>query len=160
DQDNGPYTQATRAAQDIESDVLVWQGYLFGGNVVPMVGWRKDTATARNAGTPNNTLGLVDTVNPSAWHLPTDEKDTANGRTWDVVEGETKTYSIVVHTPRSIMDKLPGNLGLSFFYNESENFQPDASRKDILGAPIDAPSGKTEDYGFSISMLDNKLVLK
>ncbi len=158
--DNGPFTQASHAAQQIESEVVVWQGYLFGGNVVPMVGWRKDTATARNAGTPTKTLGLVDNVNSPDWHLPTDANDTANGRTWDVVEGETNTYSIVVHTPRSIMDKLPGNLGLSFFYNESENFQPDASRKDILGAPIAAPSGSTEDYGFSISMLDNKLTLK
>ncbi len=160
DQDSGPFTNASLSSQQIESQVVVWQGYLFGGNVVPMVGWRKDQATALNAGAPNKVLGIIDSANNANFRLPTGPDDATNGRSWDVVEGETKTYSLVVHTPRAIMDKLPGGLGLSLFYNESENFQPDASRKDILGAPIPAPAGETQDYGVTLTAFDNKLMLK
>ena len=157
-QDAGPYTNASKSRNEIESNVAVWQGYLFGGNLVPMVGWRKDTAINFDAGAPNKTLGIVDNINGTEWRLPTGENDTVGS--WNLVEGETKTYSVVLHAPRSIMDKLPGGMGVSLFYNESENFQPDASRKDILGAPIDAPKGSTEDYGVTFTLFDNKVMLK
>lgn len=160
DEAHGPYTNATLARNEIESQVAVWQGQLFGGILVPMVGWRKDESIALNAGTPNKTLGLVDNVNDPDWRLPTNENDTANGRSWDFVEGETKTYSVVLHVPKRITDAIPGKIGVSFFYNRSENFKPDASRKDIIGAPIAAPSGKTKDYGVTLSLLDNRVQLK
>lgn len=160
DQANGPFTNAVRSKNEIESQVAVWQGKMFGGILVPMFGWRKDESIALNAGTPGKTLGLVTNINDPNWRLPTDDKDTANGRTWDVVEGKTKTYSLVMHVPKKITDRLPGKVGVSFFYNKSENFQPDASRKDILGAPIPAPEGKTKDYGVSLTMLDERLILK
>ncbi len=156
--DNGPFTQASLVRQTIESQVAVWQGYLFGGNIVPMVGWRKDTATSFDAGSPNKIDGLVD-FGPE-WRVPTGEDDALNGRSWNRVEGQTRTFSIVAHVPRSIMSKLPGQLGFSVFYNKSENFQPDASRKDILGDPISAPVGNTKDYGFTISAWDGKLNFK
>ncbi len=159
-QETGPFTNAVRQMNEIESQVAVWQGQLFGGTLVPMFGWRNDKSIARNAGTPNKTLGLVDDVYSPNWRLPTDANDTANGRSWDVVEGRTKTYSLVLHVPRKLMENLPGQMGLSFFYNKSENFQPDASRKDILGAPIPAPEGKTKDYGITLSLLDSRLILK
>ncbi|MCC5024637.1 MAG: hypothetical protein J6386_18400 [Candidatus Synoicihabitans palmerolidicus] len=159
-QDDGPYTNATHTSQNIESQVAVWQGFLFGGNVVPMIGWRKDTATALSAGTPSKTPGIVTNINDPEVRLPTNEADAINGHSWNTVEGETNTYSLVVHMPHSVMDKLPGGLGFSMFYNRSENFQPDASRKDILGVAIPAPAGKTKDYSFTISAFDNKLLLK
>lgn len=159
-QDSGPYTNASLNRNNIESKVAVWQAHLLNGILVPMFGWREDEAIALNAGTPSKTLGLVDSLNPSTWHLPTDENDTANGRTWDVVTGKTKTYSLVAHVPKSLTDRLPGKVGVSFFYNKSENFQPDASRKDVLGASIAAPEGKTEDYGVTFTALEGRLALK
>jgi outer membrane receptor protein involved in Fe transport len=161
-QDNGPYTNMTRAVAEIESQVAVWQAHLFGGTIVPMIGYRKDEAVARNAGTPSKTLGLVANAADPNWQIPgsDDDENSAYGSSWDLVEGETKTYSVVLHVPKKITDRLPGGLGLSFFYNRSENFEPDASRKDILGAPIAAPSGKTKDYGVTLSMLDSRLILK
>jgi outer membrane receptor protein involved in Fe transport len=157
---DGPFTNATLARNEIDSQIAVWQAHLFGGSLVPMFGWRKDESIALNAGTPTKTLGLVDNVDDPAWRLPNNASDTANGRSWDVVDGETKTYSLVLHVPRNLTDRLPGKLGVSFFYNRSENFKPDASRKDILGAPIAAPSGKTKDYGITLNMFDNRVVLK
>ena len=58
------------------------------------------------------------------------------------------------------MERLPGNLAVSVFYNRSANFQPDASRKDIVGGIIPSPTGKTKDYGIAISALNGKLALK
>jgi hypothetical protein len=54
------------------------------------------------------------------------------------------------------MEKLPGNLTASVFYSRSANFQPDASRKDIVGGLIPSPSGKTEDYGIAITALNRQ----
>lgn len=150
-EDDGPYTNAVKSQNQIDSKIFVWQGQLFGGNLVPMFGWREDEATNRDAGAPNKTLGLVTDIDSPTWVLP--EEGT-------VVKGTTRTYSLVAKVPQSIMAKLPGQMGFQVFYNKSENFQPDASRKDILGDPIPAPTGKTEEYGFTISMLDNRVSLK
>ena len=150
-QDSGPYTNAVKSQNQIDSKIFVWQGQLFGGNLVPMFGWREDEATNRDAGAPNKTLGLVSNLNDPAWVLP--EEGT-------LVKGTTRTYSLVAKVPQSLMAKLPGQMGFQVFYNKSENFQPDASRKDIVGNPIPAPTGKTEEYGFTVSMLDNRISLK
>lgn len=154
----GPFTQASNRRQTIESQVAVWQGSLFGGNLVPMAGWRKDIATAFDAGSPNKVDGLVSA--DENWRLPTSESDATNGRSWNRVEGQTRTWSVVLHVPRNLMERLPGKMGFSVYYNESENFQPDASRKDILGDSIAAPVGNTKDYGFTITALEGKLALK
>ncbi len=156
-----PYSNARLTRQIIDSQVAVWQGFLFDGNLVPMVGWRKDVARAFDAGTPDKVAGIVENIADPAWRLPTGlEEDGVAGRSYSRVSGETKTYSVVGHLPRSLARKLPGGLGLSLFYNSSENFQPDASRKDILGNPVAAPTGETKDYGFTVSALEGKLVLK
>jgi hypothetical protein len=160
--DSGPFTNASLQKNTIKSKIAVWQGHMLDGIVVPMVGFRRDEAIAFNAGTPTKTLGLVDNINQADFRLPQGSSDTGGptGRTWDRVEGDTKTYSVVVHVPRRWTEGLPGGPGFSVFYNKSENFQPDASRRDILGAPIPAPEGKTEDYGVSVSLFDNNLVFK
>ena len=67
---------------------------------------------------------------------------------------------MVAHTPKFINDKLPWGMKLSAFYNKSENFQPDASRVDVLGNRIPSPNGKTKDYGFTVSALNDKIILK
>jgi len=164
DDDTRPYSNATKRRSIVDSQVAVWQGFLFDGNIVPMVGWRKDIARNYDAGTPIKDTGIVADINDPEWRLPTTATDTGvdegYGRSYSRVSGETNTYSVVAHVPRSIMNKLPGHLGLSLFYNTSENFKPDASRKDILGNPVAAPTGKTKEYGITISVLDGKVTLK
>jgi hypothetical protein len=159
-QDNGPYTNASLSRNVIKSKVFVWQAQLLGGHLVPMFGWRKDDSTAYDAGAPNKTLGLVSNINNSNWRLPTSEADATGGRSLNKVAGTTRTYSLVARAPKSWLQGLPGHLGVGLFYNQSENFKPDASRKDIVGAPIPAPQGKTKDYGITLTALDEKLILK
>ena len=66
----------------------------------------------------------------------------------------------MAHLPQSIRSKLPGNLGVSLFYNKSHNFQPDAGRRDILGNSVASPTGDTKEYGFAIEALNDKLILR
>lgn len=160
DDNTRPYTNASKAMDRIKSQVFVWQGYLFDGHVVPMIGVRSDRAENFDAGSPNKIQGIVSNYASSSWRLPADAADTAGGRSYNQVEGDTRTYSLVVHAPRKITDLIPGKVTLSAFYNKSENFKPDASRKDILGNPIGSPSGKTKDYGVTITALEGKVSLK
>src|SRR5690606_38540562 len=48
----------------------------------------------------------------------------------------------------------------SLSYSESENFQPDASRIDLLGGTIASPKGTTKDYGITFSAFDERLIFK
>lgn len=143
------WREAQKTIDKVESTAFVWQGYFFDGNIVPMYGYRKDDDTFRDAGSPASSGGLVDIHDPN-WFVPA----TGNSES-----GTSNTYSIVAHLPSSWSDKM-GGIGASVFYNKSENFQPDAGRRDIFGAPVPSPSGETEDYGFTLSFMEDKLWLK
>jgi outer membrane receptor protein involved in Fe transport len=62
----------------------------------------------------------------------------------------TKNYGVVVHPLK----------WLSVHYNRSENFTPNAGAMDLMGNATPSPTGTTKDYGFSVSLLDNKLNAK
>lgn len=164
DDPSRPYTNARKFRDVVDSDVFVWQGYFFGGNIVPVIGWRKDVQEVFDAGSPNKALGVVTNLNDPEWRLPTGQTEngtgTHNERIYNHDTGQTHTWSIVGHAPKSWLSKLPGSLGARVFYNESQNFQPDASRVDLEGHRIPSPTGETKDYGFAVSALDDKIILK
>ena len=54
---------------------------------------------------------------------------------------------------------LPGNTDVSLFWDQSQNFQPQ-SRRDVLGTALPSATGKTTEYGFSVSTLNDRLSLK
>jgi len=162
--DNGDlanlYTKGNFADDAVDSSAFVWQGFLFDGLVVPMFGYREDRATARNAGNvPNNpnVQGAKLPFDPD-WTLPASEFDRGNSNSsFDTESGTNKTYSLVVHAPRSI---LPEGIDVSLSYAESSNFRPDAGRKDLRGDPIPASTGETEEYGLTVSAMEGKLNLR
>jgi outer membrane receptor protein involved in Fe transport len=153
-----PYRNGTLTDREIDSEVLVWQGTMFDGLVIPMFGWRKDEDTARSAGSPPTrasathpgaTPGGIVNINDSSWVLPS---------TGNFESGESISKSLVIHAPENFEKSL--GVGISLHYAESENFEPDASRIDVLGNPVASPNGSTEEYGISFSALDDKLYLK
>lgn len=145
-------TNAARKSRDkFRSQVFVWQGFFWDGTLVPTFGYRKDTAKAYAVSAPMTPAGYVN-QEPAAYSLP--------GIPLSTVSGATKSYSVVMHTPRFLRAKLPAGLNLSLFVNRSQNFEPAASRVDILAKPLPPPTGKTKDYGIVISALDNRLTLK
>ena len=154
------YQDGVRSRSTVDSSAVVWQAYLFDGNLVPMLGLRRDKELFRSAGSPRTIRGVAQTQDPT-WRLPDSETDLNTGqRKWSTVEGSSKTWSVVGHLPKSVMNRLPGGLGLSAFYNKSENFQPDAGRRDIFGNSVQSPAGETKDYGVALSALDNKITLR
>jgi hypothetical protein len=145
-------TQANLIRDQVTSKAAIWQGYLLDENFVVTLGLRKDQAKNWTQANPQkNANGSVNFLSPT-YALPTDPSN--------VVEGSSNSWSFVLHTPKSIRAKLPGDTGLSLFYNRSKNFQPAAGRVDIEGYPIGAPSGKTKDYGFELSTLNDRLTLR
>jgi len=142
------YTSSGRTTRQVKSRALTWQGYLFGGNIVPTFGWRRDDVYQYTGNSD---------VTKNANYLANDNYVTE--RTGKVV-GESKSWSLVAHTPAFIRKKLPGNTDFSFFINKGQNFKADSPRADITGAIIPNPDGHTTDYGVAVTTLNDRLTLK
>lgn len=163
-----PYTGGQLGRNEIDSLAFVWQGYLFGGNVVPMVGWRKDEDEFRGAGSTIEQGGIFYLDEVPQWRLPEHEGDLwlagvtnptleNRQRTFNVEAGESLTKSLVVHMPSEWREHTFG-IGVSLKYSESDNFKPDASRIDVFGRSIPSPTGTTKDYGIMFSAFEERLV--
>jgi hypothetical protein len=142
-------TSGQRTHYQDESEGLTWQGYLFDGDLVPSLGWRKDKITNYYASAITNTATGFTSL---------DYPDDPNSRT--DVNGVSKTWGGVYHFPKSIMSKLPGDLTFSIFGDRSENFKPDAQRLSLAGLPVPNASGTTTEYGFMASALGDRISLK
>jgi len=143
------YTAATKRADSLESEAITWQGYFFGGNLVPTYGWRRDTIETWGGSGPRDPITNVPSLDFEA--------DRSLGVTTS--EGETTTWGIVGHMPSFLEDRMPFGLRVSGFYNKSENFNPE-NRVGFDTNPIEPPAGESEDYGVVISALEDRLTLK
>ncbi|HEY1765248.1 MAG TPA: TonB-dependent receptor plug domain-containing protein, partial [Opitutaceae bacterium] len=132
-----------------ESEGITWQGYLFGGDLVPSLGWRKDKVTNYFASAITNTATGFTSLD-----YPDDPGSRVD------VSGVSKTWGGVYHIPKSIMSKLPGDLTFSLFGDRSENFKPDAQRLSLAGLPVPNATGTTTEYGFMASALGERISLK
>jgi len=139
---------ANRTRVQDDSTGITWQGYFMGGDLVPTFGWRKDVLTSYQ------TQAYTD---PLSGYTSLDYKDNLDSRR--DVEGVSKSWGAVYHL--SWLNKhLPWSSTLSVFYNRSENFKADASRLDLAGNVIPNATGKTEEYGFMVTTMNDKLSLK
>jgi hypothetical protein len=143
---------ASKSRDEVRSAVVVWQGFLFDGTVVPMFGYRRDEADSFSVIAPTNAVGGYADREDSRYAF----SPTPSNR----VVGTSKSYSLVVHAPKVVRDLLPKGTGLSVFYNKSSNFEPAAGRADMYGRPIAPPQGETEDYGIALSAFDDRVTLR
>ena len=142
-------TSASRTRYIDESKGITWQGYLLDGDLVPSLGWRKDTVTNYDSqGVTNSNTGITSLSYPDNLASRTD------------VTGTSKTWGGVYHFPKALMSKLPYDMTFSVFLNRSENFKPDAARISLAGLPIPNASGTTTEYGFTATALNDKISLK
>ncbi|MFT3867474.1 MAG: TonB-dependent receptor plug domain-containing protein [Nibricoccus sp.] len=144
------WTAGSKTRNIISSQAFTWQGYLWDGNIIPVFGWRKDKVSNYNSQAPKDLYGVA-IQNYSA---------DSDGKPPVTAEETTKSWGFVIHSPKWLSDKMPGKTRLSFFYNNSQNFQLDVPRGDIFGNLINNPTGKTKDFGIVISTLDDRIVLK
>jgi hypothetical protein len=137
---NGVYALKSdrKRLEELDSSAVVLQAYFWDDKIVGTYGRRHDTnkaASVEGTGGPNggplaNPAGAY--PDPVKFSKPTD------------------SYGVVVHA-------LPW---LSVHYNKSENFLPNAGKVDLLGVTTPAPTGEGEDYGFTLNLLENKLLAK
>ncbi len=71
-----------------------------------------------------------------------------------------KTYGIVLKSPQLVNRNLPWDMDFTVFYNYSENFLPEGSRVDIFGDNIAPPTGETREWGFTVSALQERVMVK
>jgi hypothetical protein len=142
-------TQASRTRYTDESEGITWQGYLLGGDFVPSLGWRKDKVV-------NYQSQAV--TDPNTGYTSLSYPDNALSRT--DVQGTSKTWGGVYHVPKALMEKLPYDMTLSFLFDRSENFKPDAARLSLAGLPIPNATGTTTEYGVVLTGLSDKISLK
>lgn len=146
----GLYFSGQKTWRQVKSQAFVWQGHMLDDVIVPTFGWRKDKFKGSGVNAEVNKYNQID---------PTDPKFTVDHDQPEVV-GQSRSWSVVVHTPKFITQKLPANLGLSLFYNKSDNFQPKPGDVDINNHLLANPQGKTKDYGFVISAFDERVNFK
>lgn len=157
------YGNATKFRDDVNSKAIVWQAYLFDGVLVPTFGRRKDVAESFNAGDEFTNDDDTVIINDRRWTLPSGADDPRVGTRnikYSNVTGYSTSWSVVLHTPARLREKMPFGSSLSLFYNDSSNFEAASGRTDVFGGVIAPPTGETKDYGFVLSVLDEKLSLK
>lgn len=155
-----------RSETETDTWGLVWNGYMLDNILVPTVGYRSDKQVYRYTGpATGGNAGIADFTSPE-WYLPSSEADALTstgektGRRYASVDNNTTAWGLVLHTPEFIKNKLPWGLDLSVFYNDSDNFRPDASRIDIYGNTLASPTGTTKDYGFVLSAFEDRVTFK
>ncbi len=148
-----------RNKTEISTWVLSWQGRLLKDHLVLLYGYREDDpsrfdnitrAQAQAMGFDNRLPGLGGGTNPDFAQYQDEEVPGIESRV-------TRTASAVLHIPDNY---LPDSTGLSFHWGESENFDLSTARRNIYGEVLPPPVGETEEYGFSVSLFDNKLVAR
>jgi outer membrane receptor protein involved in Fe transport len=156
----------SRRQNQIETYVLSTQSRLFNDHIVGLFGWRRDESkTWENiTGAEGDTLGIPQELDGdlSTANLHTNSllnpdfariSDTASG----IASGDTITYSIVGHVPEDMFGLGEHGIGLSGHYSKSENFQPSATRRDPYGNILGPPSGTTKEYGFTVSLFNQRV---
>ncbi|HVU23492.1 MAG TPA: TonB-dependent receptor plug domain-containing protein [Opitutus sp.] len=134
--------------RDISKGVT-WQAYLFDKDLVATFGWRKDSITNYQTNAPTDQNSGFTSLN-----FPDDLTSRTD------VTGISRTWGGVYHLPKSLTSKLPWDSTISVFYNRGENFKADASRLSMAGLPIPNATGKTTEYGVTITTLSDRLSLK
>ncbi len=142
-------TSAGRTRFRDTSTGFTWQGHMLDGDFVPAFGYRKDKITNYQ------TSAITDQF---TGFTSTNFSDDQFSRT--DVAGISRSWGGVYHLPKSLMNKLPGDMQISVLYNHSQNFKADASRLSLQGNKLPNANGKTTEYGFTVTALHEKLSLK
>jgi hypothetical protein len=154
-----------QTTRQVDSRSFSWQGYLWQDRLLPTFGWRNDKIKIRQSTRSGLTTAIL---YPNGFG--TNEYTGIFGAPF-YIQGSTKTMGGVakpfLHW-RAIDDAAErGNFladlarGLSVHYNTSDNFNaPPSVQYDFFGTPLGKPQGKGKDYGFGISLFNNKLVAR
>ncbi|HEX3729563.1 MAG TPA: hypothetical protein VHV47_07140, partial [Opitutaceae bacterium] len=142
-------TSANRTVYRDDSKGITYQGYLFGGSLVPALGLRSDHVTNYESNAQTDPISGFTSLN-----YPDNLASRSD------VRGTSRSGGLVYHLPEGWFSHLPWEPTLSLTANDSENFKADASRLNLAGLPIPNATGKTKEGGFVLTALHDKITLK
>jgi hypothetical protein len=131
------------------SEGFTWQGTMLDDTFVPTFGWRKDHVVNYQTLAPENVSDAFFTTEYG--NDPTSRREAI---------GETKAYGAVFHFPKFLTQYLPWGTQFSLFFNHNSNFVAEAPRISLDGTTLPNPTGKTKEYGFILSTLNDKITLR
>ncbi len=134
----------------LDSKAAVWQGMFLRDHLVATIGYREDSVDLESYTLPpaDERLEGDPWAHPSLWGNMKPDETTADR--W--------SYSYVAHVPQKFTPFW--GTRLSFHYATSSNFALEPGRVNWNNVPIPNPSGETEERGFAISTLDDKLHIR
>lgn len=136
--------------QVTDSEAYVHQAYFFGQEwLIGTYGRRTDEVTTYGS-------SAVRDSSTNFWNLESVALDSDPAEA--PFKATTESFGGVLKVPDFI--PLPEGTSLQFHWGESENFQISAPRIDVFGKMIAPPQGTTEDYGFTIGLMDNRFLVK
>lgn len=140
---------AGKSLTEVESQVAVGQWDLWDNTVVLTGTWRNDVQRSDSVGAPTmpGRVQVENIFDPNYVAGPNDLTEDA--------DEDTTSWSVMVHTPRFLEEKLP--FTLSVYASEADNFQPSGGRVNVYNEQIAPVTGATEEMGFIIGALDGKL---
>lgn len=145
---NNCQAQQTR----VTSLALNGQSVFWDHLLVVNTGYRIDTVRNwLNVEPPLVGIDQVPDVSPAAFR--------ATNGAFTRIRNRVFGYGAVLNLPRRLV-RLPASASASLHYNQSENFVPSPSRVDELRRPVESPAGLGKDYGFSISLWDEKVIAR
>ncbi|MDX2187180.1 MAG: hypothetical protein SFV32_09625 [Opitutaceae bacterium] len=143
----------------VRSAVGVWQGSFWNRAIVGVFGWRSDSARSYLFETGWNKPGGVNPLTGSA-NIDQGTFNFENPKgTSTHLTVHTKNWSVMTHLNRFVpgRDVLPINVRL--YYNEGENFKPEA-RIDQAGIALPAPGGTTKEKAIAFSTKDDRFSVR
>lgn len=155
-------TGAQMVEKLVKSYAGSWQAFMWKESIVPTLGWRYDEVKTKSAtaGAVSSNKGMLNlepnSPLPNPYRLPDTYLPT------DILKEHSVSGGLVFHVnkalPKGWDAALPVNVSLT--YNDSSNFQATSARKDVYGATIDSPTGKTKEFGVLLATKNNKFSLR
>ena len=144
------YTTASKLRTKIDSKAITWQGYFWDDTIVPTWGARRDKVTNDSGyGTTDSVTGSIRDFDQIEYNPDYTDEVTSNSVSWGVV----------LHMPKALRGKLPWGTDISLHYNRGQNTRSEI-RYGFAADRLPNATGKTEEYGFTISTLNDKLQFK
>jgi hypothetical protein len=149
-----------KSKTEIESKILLGQWYAWDDTIVLTGSWRNDKASSGSVSAPNIRALDANGVE-QALNRPRNTRDpdfvAGPKNLSEIADADSKSWSIVVHTPEFIREKLPMGTEISLFRSKSDNFQPSSSNVNIFNEPTPPEGGETLEEGFMLTTLNGKL---
>jgi outer membrane receptor protein involved in Fe transport len=135
--------------REIRSKGVVWMGSFWNDRIIPTFGWREDRNRERSSRNLNANLNATSTIDP-ATHLHDLSWVNIFPNPWEEKQGQSRQQGIVIKPTK----------WLNLNYNRSSGFKPETLAYNINSELLQNPTGKTEDYGITLKLLDEKLVAR